>query len=610
MAAEGEPNIEIRALIALVISLAILAGWQYFFAPPAPPPPLPEAEQGQGEELAGRTESPAPIPEVASPAEEQSETAPGGIEQAEGAIFAEVEEQVTIDTGLLRITLTNRGARISSLILNAFNGDFGGPLELVVGSFAENGELPLGLVTPMNPELAAVANDALYVMTVEGGVSQGGVRTTRSDPIVVRWRWSDGAGWLVEKSLTLPPDSYLIELRTRVRTPRDSPVFISLGPSLQDEVDASTRSFYLTSGSVALLDGGVEHWAYDDLEAPLDVNGRVGWGGVESNYFATLFVPPDNGGRLRLDALPWPSRVEQAVEEGSSTEDERSAGVRTGLYVPTEGLDVPFYVGPKEYNLLASYGHNLEKAVDFGFFAFLALPLLVSLNWVYGYLGNYALAIILLTVVLKIVFLPLTHKSMKSMRKMQKLQPEMAAIKARYKGVKDMEKRQEMNAETMALYKKHGVSPLGGCLPLLLQMPFLFAFYSCLSVAIEIRHAPFMLWITDLSKFDPYYVLPVLMGVSMYAQQRMTPTTADPVQARIFRFMPVMFTFIFLGLPSGLVLYWFVNNLLGIGQQVVINRQVEAEAPTEAAAVGASKEKPKGKKDKAAKRSQSKRGKK
>ncbi len=610
MDAEREPNIEIRALIALVISLAILAGWQYFFAPAAPPPPIPAAEQSQSEEIAGTLESPAPTREEATPQEDRQDSTLVGTSAMEGAIVAESEEEVVIDTGFLRTTLTNRGARISSLILNEYRGDFGGPLELVVDAFAEQGALPLDLITPMSPELADAANNALYVMTVEGGMSQGGVRTTRSAPIVVRWQWSDGAGWLVEKSLTFPPNSYLLELNTRIRTPRDSPVFIALGPSLQDEIDISTRSFYLTSGSVALLDGGVEHWAYDDLETPINVNGQVAWGGVESSYFATLFVPPAGGGRLHLDALPWPARAPVAEEEDGATAEERGAGVRTGLYVPTEGLEVPFYVGPKQHDLLASYGDNLERAVDFGFFSFLAYPLLVSLNWVYSYIGNYGLAIILLTVVLKILFLPLTHKSMKSMRKMQQLQPEMAAIKARYKGVKDMEKRQEMNTETMALYKNHGVSPLGGCLPMLLQMPVLFAFYSCLSVAIEIRHAPFMLWITDLSKFDPYYVLPLLMGVSMYAQQRMTPTTADPVQARIFRFMPVMFTFIFLGLPSGLVLYWFVNNLLGIAQQVVINRQIEAESPAEEAAGGAKKGKRKGKGDKAATRSQSKRGKK
>ena len=611
MAAEGEPNIEVRALIALVISLAILAGWQYFFAPPSPAPLLEAGPSpGPSEEVAIAPDSLPAAPETLAAQEGEEDAIPLGGEPVEGAIFAEAEEQVVIDSGLVRATLTNRGARIASLILKEFRGDFGPQLELVVETFAEEGKLPLDIVTPLSPELAAVANDALYVMTIEGGRSQGGVRSSSGEPIVVRWQWSDGAGWLVEKTLTFPPDSYLLELATKIRAPRESPAFISLGPSLQDEIDASTRSFYLTSGSVALLEGGVEHWAYDDLEAPSDVNGRVGWGGVESNYFATLFVVPDGGGRLHLDALPWPERETPPAEDDGAVEEGRGAGVRTGLYVPTEGLEVPLYVGPKQHDLLASYGHDLQRAVDFGIFSFLAYPLLVGLNWIYGYVGNYGLAIILLTIVLKIVFLPLTHRSMKSMRKMQQLQPEMAAIKARYKGVKDMDKRQEMNNEIMGLYKKHGVSPLGGCLPLLLQMPVLFAFYSCLSVAIEIRHAPFMLWVTDLSKFDPYYVLPLLMGVSMYAQQRMTPTTADPVQARIFRFMPVMFTFIFLGLPSGLVLYWFVNNLLGIAQQVVINRQVEAETRPGGNTGAAKKESPKGKGEKAAKRSQSKRGKK
>jgi YidC/Oxa1 family membrane protein insertase len=592
--------------------LAILAAWQFFFSPP-PEAVSPSENPAQSEEIAGEetaAEPGTPLPPVPEP--QAAEPVTSTDETIEEAIGATAEETVVVETGLLRVTLTNRGGRISSLILTDFDGDFGGPLELVVGAFAETGELPLGIMTPMNPEQAAAANSALYEMTVDGGVSRAGVRTSSGEPIVVRWRWSDGAGWMVEKSLTFPPNSYLLELSATITTPSGSPAFIALGPSLQDEIDVSTRSFYLKSGAVALVNGDVEHWAHDDLEAPVDLDGNVRWGGVESNYFATLFVAPASGARLHLDALPWPGQVTAPTgedEEESGDQEERSTGVRAGIYVPPEGLIAPLYTGPKEHDLLASYGHELSEAVDFGFFSFLAYPLLVGLKWIYRYVGNYGLAIILLTVVLKILFLPLTHTSMKSMRKMQKLQPEMAAIRARYKGVKDMEKRQEMNNEIMGLYKKHGVSPLGGCLPLLLQMPFLFAFYAALSIAIEIRHAPFMLWITDLSKLDPYYVLPVLMGVSMYAQQRMTPSTADPVQARIFRFMPVMFTFIFLGLPSGLVLYWFVNNLLGIAQQVVINRQVEAESPTDPAAKGATKGKPKNKGDKAAKRSQSKRGK-
>ena len=202
--------------------------------------------------------------------------------------------------------------------------------------------------------------------------------------------------------------------------------------------------------------------------------------------------------------------------------------------------------------------------------------------------GNYGLAIILLTALLRLVFWPLNQKSMTSMRKTQKLQPQMAAIRGKYKGTKDVEKRQKMNEEVMALYKREGVSPLGGCLPMVAQIPILFSFYALLSVAIELRQAPFFFWVTDLSRHDPYLVLPLLMGGSMLAQQRLTPqASADPQQAsmmKMMRLMPIFFTVMFLYVPSGLVLYWLTNNLLGISQQLFVNRSMDRQLEAEKAA--------------------------
>lgn len=605
MAKDHEPNIEVRALIALVISLVILAIWQYFFAPEAPQPGPPEEALEQPLR---------PEQQQAEPVEREEEPPPVAEEAQREATQADAEESIVVQTETMTVELTNRGGRIRSIVLEGYEGDFGGPLELVVGDFEAVGELPLGLSTPMAPGAATAANEALYQMTVEGGSSVTGAYRAERGPLTVRWLWDDGASWRVEKSLTFNPAGYLLHTSARVEAAQGTPFFLNVGPSLQDQIDPSTRSFYLTRGGVALTAEGVEHWAFDDLEQDLALNGRVAWGGVESAYFLALFVPGGDS-VLQLRSVPWPPAVAQtgqasepsAPSGSSAAEESRTAGVQVGIFIPETGLDVPFYLGPKKHDVLAATGNRLQEAVDFGMFGFLAYPLLVGLNWIYGYVGNYGVAIIALTVLIKILFLPLTHRSMISMRKMQKLQPEMQAIRARYKGVKDMQKRQEMNNEIMGLYKKHGVSPLGGCFPLLLQMPVLFAFYACLSVAIEIRQAPFMLWITDLSEFDPWYVLPVAMGASMYVQQRMTPTTVDPAQARIFRLMPIMFTFIFLGLPSGLVLYWLVNNLLGIAQQVYINRQVDAAVASEAAP-----SKPKGSKGKAnqaGKRKGKKRGK-
>jgi YidC/Oxa1 family membrane protein insertase len=238
---------------------------------------------------------------------------------------------------------------------------------------------------------------------------------------------------------------------------------------------------------------------------------------------------------------------------------------------PGDRIEVPLsiFVGPKEYDMLKSYNLKFEKAIDFGIFSFLAIPMLKFLKIIYGVVQNYGIAIILLTLVIKLITFPLTHKSMISMKKMSSLQPKMQEIKEKYKGDKE-----RVNAASMELYKKEGVNPLGGCLPMLLQIPIFFALYKTLLLAIELQGAPFFLWITDLSLKDPYYITPVLMGVTMFLQQKMTPSTAtDPIQQKIFTFMPLIFTFLFLTFPAGLVVYWLTNNVLSIAQQYLINKK-------------------------------------
>jgi YidC/Oxa1 family membrane protein insertase len=220
------------------------------------------------------------------------------------------------------------------------------------------------------------------------------------------------------------------------------------------------------------------------------------------------------------------------------------------------------YMGPKLYNLLRSYGAGLEEAIEFGFLSFLAKPFLVVLNFFERYLRNYGLAIIILTCIIKVVFHPLTRYSLHSMKEMQKIQPQLNALKQKYK-----DNKEKLNKELMALYKRYKINPLGGCLPMLMQIPVFIALYEVLSVAIELRHAPFAFWITDLSSKDPYYVTPLLMGATMFIQQKMTPSAMDPAQAKIMLLMPIVFTFLFMSFPSGLVLYWLVNNVLSIAQQ-------------------------------------------
>jgi YidC/Oxa1 family membrane protein insertase len=225
------------------------------------------------------------------------------------------------------------------------------------------------------------------------------------------------------------------------------------------------------------------------------------------------------------------------------------------------------FAGPKVFSKLRGYGVGLEAAIEFGVFKFMAKPFLAVLNQFQGYLKNYGLAIILFTFIIKVIFYPLTKHSLTSMKEMQKVAPQLKAIKERFKGDKE-----RLNKETMGLYKKYKINPLSGCLPMVMQIPVFIALYEVLYVAIELRHAPLFFWITDLSAKDPYYITPLLMGGSMFLQQKMSPSSPDPTQAKMMMLMPVVFTFMFLSFPSGLVLYWLVNNILSVAQQYKINK--------------------------------------
>ncbi|MBW2284879.1 MAG: membrane protein insertase YidC, partial [Deltaproteobacteria bacterium] len=249
----------------------------------------------------------------------------------------------------------------------------------------------------------------------------------------------------------------------------------------------------------------------------------------------------------------------------------------------TVGTDFVLYFGPRDLGILRQLGMKLERAVNFGWTDIIAKPLLYALRFFNQYLGNYGLSIILLTILIKILFWPLTHKSYKSMKEMQKLQPRMAKLREKYKGNKE-----QLNKELMGLYKTYKVNPMGGCLPMVIQIPVFFALFRILGNSIELRQAPFILWINDLSAPDrlfnfpfsipfmsPPYGIPILtllMGASMFLQQKMSPKPGDPTQAKLMMFLPIIFTFMFINFPSGLVLYWLVNNLLSIGQQYRINK--------------------------------------
>ncbi len=562
---------ESRALLAIVLSMAVLAVYQYYFVVPvdeAPPPQL-EATAAPPSGDENIATPPEAVPTVPARA------ADGSVETAV-ALAAQQQESLRIQAESYTATITNVGGRLQGFVLKQYQSTARTPLELIHPAAVAADALPFGIETPSNPTIAAAANSALYELEVRGGVAGDGERTSRpGDPVVVSLRWADGRGAGVTKSIEFPATGNQLRVRVEATLPGAGETYLTLGAGL-DEVEAGSRNVFLAEGALALVGEDIERWAPPEPEPAVGVFGPVRWAGIESHYFLGAFL---------FDAPPSEVRISSLRVSAVAPSDEPQVSLASvAIGIPPEGLVTGVYLGSKKFDYLLQQGYDIDRAVDFGWLGVLARPLLALLVWIHSFVGNYGVAIILLTVLLRVVFLPLNHKSMVSMRRMQRLQPQMAAIRAKYKGSKELEQKQKMNEEVMALYKREGVSPFGGCLPMLAQLPILFSFYRLLSVAVELRQAPFVMWVQDLSDYDPYLVLPLLMGGSMLVQQRMTPAPgADPMQARMFKFMPVIFTVLFLYVPSGLVLYWLVNNLLGIAQQLYVIRKMDAELEAEKA---------------------------
>ena len=331
-------------------------------------------------------------------------------------------------------------------------------------------------------------------------------------------------------------------------------------PVLVDAPGMGLQPF--VGGATYGIDGPYEKLSFDDVaddgyQAQID----GGYMALMQHYFLSAWVPKGDG-------------VNSYQARKLSNRNVYLFGYTSPLIeIPagSEGaLGGQLYIGPKDQYRLEEISPGLNLTVDYGFLWWLSQPLFWLLTILHGVFANWGVAIIVLTIIVKVLLYPLSAASLRSMAKMRKLQPEMERLKDRYG-----DDRQQFSQAMMDLYKKEGANPLGGCLPILLQMPVFLALYWTLMESVELRHAPFFLWIEDLSAMDPFFVLPILMGVSMYITQMLNPQPADPVQAKVFKFMPIMFTFFFLWFPSGLVLYWFVNNLLSIMQQLYVNRQIE-----------------------------------
>jgi YidC/Oxa1 family membrane protein insertase len=365
-----------------------------------------------------------------------------------------------------------------------------------------------------------------------------------------------------------------MDLSTRVtRTGQPVPFRISLGGGTGAATEAARADFLYPKASI-YRDEGVTHYYADDVEGVVSVP-SAGWVSMDTQYFARILLG-EALHDVQVSTVNWTlpdGTVAQIVSAAASGEEAR------------------LVVGPKATELLGAIDESLPGVVDYGILAILVKPLLFLLKSVYSVVNNYGFSIIILTFLINLALVPVRYKQIVSMKKMSALQPKMKEIQNRYKNVSAKDpKKQEMNKEVMALYKEHGVNPLGSCLPLLVQMPFLIAFYQMLSASVELRGAPFILWVQDLASYDPFYVTPILMGATMVIQQKLSPGAGDPNQRRMMMLMPVIFTVFFLKVASGLALYFLFSNLFGI----LFQKGVERVSPELASKPEKRKSTPKG----------------
>ncbi len=525
---------EKRLLLAFVLSAAILFAWSVIFPPPqrTQPAPVPAA--------AYDTAAPQPAAEEAAVEIQDQDTAAPAPETTDEVFSAAVEAEVTLANDDVTVVLTNRGAAVSSYRLASYDNDDGNPVNLVQNVPLPERSLPLQLVTAAGPD------NELYQVEENGNG--------------VVFRWADGRGNSVVKRLALAADGFGIDVEIDTAGTRASDV-ISVGTGMRNlSSEESDSRLALWGEGIVMADGEVERFKRRKIKDTRALTaGGFAYVGFEDAYFLSILRPETALSQVSI----------RAIEFGG--DDEKPDHVLEITVAPARGVLRGELLGaPKDYDLLQSIGGGLEETLDFGIFAPISVFFLKALRWIYGHVGNYGVAIILLTLGIRILLFPLMHTSTVSMRKMAKVQPKVKEIQAKFKKKKtDPQARAKMNQEMMALYKQEGVNPMAGCLPLLVQLPLLWALYQLFLKAIELRHEPFMLWITDLSAKDPLYVTPILMTATMWLQQRLAPQAGDPQQQKLMRMMPLIFGIMFLQFPAGLVLYWLANNVITIIQQEI-----------------------------------------
>lgn len=553
-----------QLLLALGLSFLVFLIWLKFFAPAMPTKPPQSTQESSQAEPATEQKPAQPAPAVQpSPAPEVPAVvaAPGKPEETRPA------RSIQIQTPLYRMTLSERGAAVVSMVLEKYRetAEPDSALKELIPQDLKGGTV---LVSLSGEKDQALAN-ALFDM--DQNADHLDVKTK---PATVRFRYSDPSGLQIEKTYTFQPDSYLVGLNVALHNAGSQALQDGLTMTLRT-IEEAKQNAYGFEGPSGLINNKLQQIKFKKIAENNKIEGQIRWYAVESLYFMSSLIPKEPvKGQMIMDYKDK-LLTNQLVLPGSPIGPQQSRAYQFNLFM-----------GPKSLKLLRSLNNGLDRAINFGWADFIAKPCLWFMNFIYRFIPNYGVAIIILTIVTRMMFWPLATKSYKSMAEMRKLQPLMQELREKYKGDKT-----KLNQEMMALYKTYKVNPMGGCLPMLIQLPVFLALYSMLYQAIELRHAPFFGWITDLSAPDrlfhfhpsfhvpymqPPYGIPVLtliMGASMLLQQKMTPTPGDPAQAKMMMLMPIIFTVIFINFSSGLVIYWLVGNILSMLQQYYVQRK-------------------------------------
>lgn len=541
---------EKRVIVFLVLSLGIIFGYEYLIKELGllPEPTISE----EAEPSISDTSSPSSVgPESPTPGAPATTTiAPqkpsaGEVRPQDPRRESSAPEFIVVETELYRATFTTRGAALTSWELKRYRSSSDGKslVQLVRqrGKFAE----PL-TVTVDDTTHSKELSEGIYRVekdfaTLDQGHPTGHITFSYSNP---------ATGVRLEKQLTFHTESYVVDIALKSNGLAEA---VKLGLGTNFGVVDWGEGFIGSVGAASLIDDKIEH---DMPEAETEHKGPVKWVALQDKYFISALIP-------KTSASAWPKK-----------QGDKLVSTAVRLPVDSSGapLELQLFAGPKEFDTLQSLQIRLEDTIDFGWFLFgswdtvraVAKPIFSVLRYINDYTHNYGLTIILLTIIIKVLFVPLQYKSYTSMKKMQGIQPKVAAVQEKFK-----DDRERLNKELIKLYRDHKVNPVGGCLPMVLQMPVFVSLFNILYMTIDLRQAPLGLWITDLSIQDPYYILPIIMGISMMVMQKIQPTTMDPTQAKMMLMLPVAMTFLFVNFPAGLVLYWLTNNVLTIVQQFV-----------------------------------------